>query len=320
MQKPNQFAGTIIDVHITNHREMVQQSKLWDLDEYQIQNGPFEGVIKAIHTPYLQLGYVSRSGGVVIKGSPPKNCYTFGYLYLEKEGTITHNGLAMKPNELFVLEEKDSIDLMSSHGYTSLTIPIQREFFDREFQNCFNTSFSYDKVHKRIQLKKNMGTHLKQSLIKLLALAMKDTVKLKEDLEFLQDIEKRIMQILFQSIDTNRKSKSPLDSEKYANIIRIYLNLHLTEDLTLQQISQDLHMSERTIRQGFNRLFGMNPKKYLLNYRLGKIHNILLKSDIGKVTVQKVANDHGFYHTGHFPKKYREMFGENPLDTLKRES
>lgn len=318
MQKPNEFTGSIIDVHLHNHHEMEQASKLWDLDEYQIQSGPFEGFIKAIHTSHLQLGYVSRSGGVVIKGNPPKNCYTFGYLYLENEGMITHNGLAMKTNEIFVLEEEGSIDLMSSHGYTSLTIPIQKEFFDHEFQNCFGDSFTYDKIHKRLQLKKNMGTHLKQSLIKLLTHAMKDTVRLKEDTEFLQDIEKRIMQILFQSIDIDRKMKSPLISEKYANIIRIYLNLHLSEELTLKQISQDLHMSERTIRQGFNNLFGMNPKKYLINYRLGKVHKELITSDIEKVTVQEISYDHGFYHTGHFHKKYREMFGESPLDTLKR--
>lgn len=318
MQKPNEFTGSVIDVRIHNHYEMVQAAKLWNLDEYQIQQGPFEGFIKAIHTPSLQLGFVSRSGGVVIKGEPPKNCYMLGYLYVENEGTVTHNGLAMKPNELLVLEEEDRVDVMSSHGYNSLTIAIHKKYFDREFQNCFGDSFTYDKIHKRIQLKKNMGTHLKQALIKLLALAMEDTVKLQEDTEFLQDVEKRIIQILFQSFDTVRKMKSPLKSEKYANIIRTYLNLHLTEELTLKHISQDLHMSERTIRQGFNSLFGMNPKKYLINYRLGKVHNELIKSDIGKVTVQEVSNAHGFYHAGHFYKKYREMFRESPLDTLQR--
>jgi len=316
----NQFSGSIIDLHLHNHLDFVKIAKLWNLEEYQIQDGPFEAIVKAIHTPFIQLGYVSRSSGVVLKGIPPKNCYVFGYLDVLNEGTVSHNGLVMNPNELLVLEEKDQIDVLSSHGYNTLTVAIQKKHFDREYRDCFNDSFTYDKVNKRIQLNKNMGTHLKQALLKVLAHAIKDPVKLREDTEFLQDIEKRIIQILFQSIDTEGKTKSPLDSEKQANIIRIYLNLHLTEELTLQQISQDLHMSDRTIRKGFNKLFGMNPKKYLLNYRLGKIHNVLLKSDLAKVTIQEIANDHGIYHMGHFPRQYREMFGEKPLDTLKRSS
>lgn len=39
--------------------------------------------------------------------------------------------------------------------------------------------------------KTNKGTHLKQALIKVLFHAMENSVKLKEDTEFLQEIEKR---------------------------------------------------------------------------------------------------------------------------------
>lgn len=318
MQEQNQLPGSIIDVDLENHLVVEEVEKLWNLNAYQIQSGASEGFIKAIHTPFLQLAYVFRSVGTVLKGEIPENCYMFAFVYPENEGTITHNGLAIKDNALVVLNDKDQVDLMSPQGYRSLSIAVSTDFFDHEYENYFNHSFTYDQLYKRIDLQDDKGTYLKQSLIKLLFHAMKKNVKLREDPDFLQDIEKRTMQILFQSLGTVPHVEAPLDSEKQANIIRVYLNLHLTEELTLQQISQDLHMSGRTIREGFHNLFSMSPKQYLTHYRLGKVHNKLLSSNIKEVTVEQIAYDHGFYHMGHFPKVYREMFGENPSDTLKR--
>lgn len=316
----NTLAGSIIDIHVDNHEDMAKSAKLWNIDEYQIDAGPFKGSIKAILTPFTQLGEVSRSSGVVVKGSGPKDCYVFVYIYGQGKGTVTSNGVPTKINELIVFEYPDHMDTVSTNGHNSVTIVVQKKFFDNEYKKCFGDSFTYDKLIKRIKLKNKMQKHLKDTFIRLISLGMENQVKLKEDTEFLQSIEKRIMQTLFQCIDPVGNVRSLHDSERYANMIRVYLNLHFTEELTLQQTSKDLHISDRSVRRGFNQLFGMNPKKYLLHYRLGRVHKALLEGTIENNSVQEIAYEHGFYHLGRFPGIYRKMFGENPLDTLKRSS
>lgn len=312
----NKLAGSTIEIEVDNHEEMEKHAKLWNLNEVQIEEGSFEASIKAILTPFTQLGDISRSRGVTIKGNTPKHCYAIVYFYTKYNSHITHNGLPVTEQELVVLDDTDKIDVMSSRGYNSVTVTIQKEYFDRMYKDCFNTSFNYEKKNKRIQLKENRGEHLKHRLLHLLEFAMKDKVKLRNDPDFLHDIERKIIQILFQNIDPIGIKKSPLSSEKSADILRTYLNLYFAEDLSIKQIASDLQMSERTVRQGFNTLFGMSPKKYLLHYRLGKVHKALLAANGNNDHVESIAHDHGFYHMGHFARRYNIMFKEYPLDTL----
>lgn len=316
----NKLAGSVIDIYVDNHKDMAEHAKLWNIDEYQIQDGPFIGSIKAILTPFTQLGEVSRSSGVVIKGNGPKDCYMFGYFYLDGKGTVTCNGLPIRESELLVNEDTDQIDVMSSNGHNSITITIQKEYFDRKYKDFFGHSFKYDKGNKRIQLKENIGQYLKDTFIRLIHYAMEDRVKLQKDVEFLQNIEKRIIDTLFQSINPLGKINPVLDCEKSASILRTYLELSYREDLSVHKIAHDLHMSDRTIRKGFKTLFGMSPKKYLISYRLGKVHNaLLLTRPNHTTTVESIANEHGFYHMGHFGCRYHKMFKEHPSDTLLKE-
>ncbi|GFG55679.1 transcriptional regulator [Mycolicibacterium agri] len=98
-----------------------------------------------------------------------------------------------------------------------------------------------------------------------------------------------------------------------------YIDAHLAEPLTMEQIAREVHMSVRSIQQGFRDELGMSPMAYVRERRLERVHHELtdaLPSD--GVTVTDVATRWGFHHLGSFAVEYRKRFGRTPSETLRQ--
>ena len=97
-----------------------------------------------------------------------------------------------------------------------------------------------------------------------------------------------------------------------------YMDAHLGEPITMESIARSVHMSVRSIQQGFRDELGMSPMTYLRDRRLERAHDELadaLPSD--GVTVTEVANRWGFHHLGSFAVEYRKRWGTTPSETLR---
>jgi AraC-like DNA-binding protein len=77
-------------------------------------------------------------------------------------------------------------------------------------------------------------------------------------------------------------------------------------------------MSVRSLQEGFRRHLGCTPMAYLQQVRLLRAHEGLRLADPLRTTVAAVAHRWGFAHLGRFASTYRERFGEQPSDTLRR--
>lgn len=98
-----------------------------------------------------------------------------------------------------------------------------------------------------------------------------------------------------------------------------YIDAHLAERLTMKSISDNVHMSVRSIQQGFRKELGVTPIAYVRERRLERVHDELadaLPSD--GVTVTGTATRWGFHHLGSFAADYRKRWGETPSETLRR--
>lgn len=312
----DKLCGHIIDLNFTTHQSMIEAALLWNLKEYQLGKGTFKGYINAIHTSHIQLGQSYRSNGVLIKGDIPKNTYMFAII--ESEGCITHNGLSVHPDELIILTEDDNIDYTASSSVSDITIAIDRDFFDAAFQTYFNKPFKYDKINKRIQLKENTGDSFISSTKELLTGLITQHTQLQNDHSFHTQTEYNILQIIFQNIDVSKQRKEPLESEICANEVRLYLEMKYKDYIHLNDLYTSEKFCARTIRLGFNNLFGFSPKQYLKCYRLGKIHHALLHNDFNSTSIANIAYDYGFNHMGRFSNNYKSMFGVTPSSTLKK--
>ncbi|ULN37275.1 AraC family transcriptional regulator [Mycolicibacterium smegmatis] len=98
-----------------------------------------------------------------------------------------------------------------------------------------------------------------------------------------------------------------------------YIEEHLAEKITMESLAEALHMSVRSIQQGFRTELGMSPTTFIRERRLERVREELtdaIPSD--GVTVTAVAERWGFHHLGSFAVEYRKRWGETPSETLRR--
>ncbi|WP_237159941.1 AraC family transcriptional regulator [Mycolicibacterium austroafricanum] len=98
-----------------------------------------------------------------------------------------------------------------------------------------------------------------------------------------------------------------------------FIDDHLAERITMDSLAAAVHMSVRSIQQGFRSELGMSPMAFVRERRLERVHEELadaIPSD--GVTVTAVAERWGFHHLGSFAVEYRKRWGEAPSETLRR--
>lgn len=86
---------------------------------------------------------------------------------------------------------------------------------------------------------------------------------------------------------------------------------------TAAELASQVGVSVRALQDGFNKHVGMSPMTYLREARLRRVHDELVASDPGSVTVARVAQRWGFSHLGRFSLAYRRKFGVTPSQTLR---
>lgn len=85
-------------------------------------------------------------------------------------------------------------------------------------------------------------------------------------------------------------------------------------------LAREVHLSIRSLQEGFKRDVGIPPMSYLREVRLRRIHDELMAAAPGSTTVSAVASRCAIVHLGRFAAAYRSVFGESPSQTLARPS
>jgi len=92
----------------------------------------------------------------------------------------------------------------------------------------------------------------------------------------------------------------------------------LDKSLFVEDVCQEVGMSERTLRYAFQDQFRVGPMAYFKMRKLAAVHHELKLAAADPVTIYAIARRWGFRHTGNFAKDYRRLFGELPGETLDR--
>ncbi|MCF4992603.1 helix-turn-helix domain-containing protein, partial [Pseudomonas gessardii] len=98
--------------------------------------------------------------------------------------------------------------------------------------------------------------------------------------------------------------------------VREFIEGHLGEDISIEQLMAVAKVSERSLYSLFERQVGLSPRDYVRRRKLEQVHARLQLSTARSVT--EVALDYGFMHLGRFSEAYRKRFGELPSQTWKR--
>lgn len=97
-----------------------------------------------------------------------------------------------------------------------------------------------------------------------------------------------------------------------------YLEDHLAEPVTVEEVAEVAGVSVRTLQQAFRHDLGMSVTEWVREQRLQRVREDLVWSSRERsVSVSEIAAAWGFNHLGRFAAYYRRRFGENPSDTMR---
>ena len=100
---------------------------------------------------------------------------------------------------------------------------------------------------------------------------------------------------------------------------RAYILANLERPLTIAAIAAAAFTSHRTLHRAFQVVLDETPYSYVQRLRLHRIRHELVSDAERCCTITTVANQWGISELGRFAARYRDLFGELPSDTLKRQ-
>jgi AraC-like DNA-binding protein len=97
---------------------------------------------------------------------------------------------------------------------------------------------------------------------------------------------------------------------------RAYIVEHLAEPICPDTLAQVALTSRRTLFRAFAEVLDDTPQIYVMRLRLHRIRHDLASDEERACTVALIANQWGISELGRMARRYRDLFGEFPSDTL----
>ncbi|MDO4496213.1 MAG: substrate-binding domain-containing protein [Bacteroidales bacterium] len=115
--------------------------------------------------------------------------------------------------------------------------------------------------------------------------------------------------------DITSSPSSSLD-DKFMERVRKCIDAHLSDaDFGVEQLGEEIGMSRAQLYRKCKTLTNYSPVELIRNTRLKRAQQLLAQSDD---TIAEVAYAVGFTAPSYFTKCYKEFFGENPNELVKR--
>lgn len=162
---------------------------------------------------------------------------------------------------------------------------------------------------------------LRRQLRRIFALAEHDPERLRHPASQ-RLIRDDLIPLMLEALTTGpgqpaRGGRSPARIDIVKDVQR-WVQTHPTHPITLADLCRKVHVSRRTLIQGFRDHLGMGPMAYVKLLRLHGIRQRLLRAQPADIQIGALAETWGFHNPGHFARDYRRLFGESPRDTLRR--
>jgi AraC family transcriptional regulator, ethanolamine operon transcriptional activator len=97
-----------------------------------------------------------------------------------------------------------------------------------------------------------------------------------------------------------------------------YLRANLSQPFNLRALASAVGTSHRMLEHHFRRTYGVSPLTWHRSMRLDTVRRDLRRAYRNGESVTAIAMRWGFHHLGRFSEEYRRLFGERPVDTLRR--
>jgi AraC-like DNA-binding protein len=108
--------------------------------------------------------------------------------------------------------------------------------------------------------------------------------------------------------------EDPLENELNERLVSLMEESkpYLNPDLSLQSLSEDLHVSRHRLSAIINARQGMNFFEFVNLYRINEVKELMQKDVSGKMKIYELAYDAGFNSKATFYRIFKQFSGETP--------
>jgi len=133
----------------------------------------------------------------------------------------------------------------------------------------------------------------------------------------LDSLEMQIAVLLLREFKTNvMRSSPPLqDADSYVRLAQEYIRAYFSSNISLQDICNEIHVSQYHFIRTFLKKAGMTPHKYLLMVRMEKAKELL---SMGQYSVAETAMLCGYESISNFSMSFKKAVGLSPVDYKKQ--
>jgi len=232
--------------------------------------------------------------------------------------TIEGRTYQLRPGDILLTSRGDlhKPDIRGGKAYERYLLWVQPHVIDRirhlgaDLDACFRDA--QQKRHHLVRPDSAVLTHLKQICQKMLQTRDEtefgsSTLSLTYLVEFLVYLNRAY----FATPDAIRQDIT--ENEKI-NQVLAYINTHLSEDLSLDRLSQALFVSKSHLNRSFKDFTGLTLYQYIIKKRLVVARNMLLEGE----PVMNACMRCGFSDYSNFLKAFKREFGRSPRDFMVR--
>ncbi|OGV50623.1 MAG: hypothetical protein A2017_06885 [Lentisphaerae bacterium GWF2_44_16] len=222
------------------------------------------------------------------------------FYYLEYgEGEVEHSGKVFKlrPGYAYFLPSREPLHLSCSSEHGQYYI-----HFNAEILNGIDI---FQFLHPAHQVKVKDNEYIKKLLKNLLEKYYKTETS---DILESQGIMRILVSLFFSEITETQSS------QKIAAVVRFkkalhYIEEHFTEDITLTQLADLMHLQPTYFSNLFCSYFSIPPMQYITRKRIEKAQNLLISSEY---SVNEIAARTGYEDVFYFSRLFRKYSGSSP--------
>jgi len=300
--------GHVLEAFLPEPNQLEKMSP-WALDLRQIEPGAMQTHIRVRSGQIMSLLEISMNRGVHQQGTAPPGTLTFGVPF--SKGSLRWHGTDVQMGQCITFGDERGFEGLSNSGFHGVT---------------------FSALNSEVEaLADRLGIPMDESVrasgvIDPAERTMKISEMSKKARGFLQSAhanvldlgaEEELLTIFLCAAASNEKHENQSSGRQRARAVRIALEFmrdNVEENVPISFISETAGVSLRTLNRAFREAFGIGPKAYYLQLRLGLLRRALIESDKSKL-VSDLAYPLGFWHMGQLARDYRSQFGELPSET-----
>ena len=288
--------GLIVNQEFYDYSALKESAKNWlILLKYRFDTGEFYGRHDGVQLHNLQFGHSERHEGSMFKGLSPKDCLTIAILQ-KNSGRVCVNCLKMELDDIVIIDDSRPYHFVSSHSTLLALVSIRKSLVEKEMP------WLMDGINKKFI---DTNSIFSNTIEKEWKRILKEPTLL-DNLHEIHNLEKKITQAIKDSLHGQTGYITSLTKgEIKAFEVKDFLLGSLHENISIQSISDQFNVSDRTLSNSFKSLFGMTPKHFIKLLKLNHTHEDLQLADPKTTNVTNIAMKWGFSHLGRFSNEYR---------------